>query len=73
MILAGMRVSLGLGLVLAILAEMLAGETGLGFLILDLQRSFQIREMFAWIVILAALGYGLTVLFDVADRRFVPW
>ena len=73
MILVGMRVALGLGLVLAILAEMLAGETGLGFRILDLQRSFQIREMFAWVFILAALGFGLTLVFDAADRRLVPW
>ena len=73
MILAGMRVALGLALVLTILAEMLAGESGLGFLILDLQRSFQIRDMYAWIVVLALLGGGLTLAFDAADRFVVPW
>lgn len=73
MILAGMRVALGLGLVLVVLAEMLAGESGLGYLILDLQRSFQIREMYAWIAVLAALGGGLAVAFDRADQRLVPW
>lgn len=73
MILAGMRVALGLALVLTILAEMLAGESGLGFLILDLQRSFQIRDMYAWIVVLALLGGGLTVAFDATDRFVVPW
>ena len=73
MILAGMRVALGLGLVLVILAEMLAGEDGVGFRILDLQRSFQIRDMFAWIFVLVALGGGLMMLFDVVERRLVPW
>ncbi len=73
MILSGMRVGLGLGLALAILAEMLAGETGIGFLILDLQRSFQIREMFAWIAVLAAIGGALTVAFDAVERWAVPW
>lgn len=72
-ILAGMKVALGLGLVLAILAEMLAGENGLGFLILDLQRSFRVREMYAWIVILAALGGGLTLLFEKIEQHAVPW
>ncbi len=46
-ILAGMRISLGLALVLAVLAEMLAGQGGLGFLILDMQRSFLVRQMYA--------------------------
>ena len=73
MILAGMRVALGLGLVLVILAEMLAGEDGVGFRILDLQRSFQIRDMFAWIFVLVALGGGLMMLFDWVERRLVPW
>jgi ABC-type nitrate/sulfonate/bicarbonate transport system permease component len=73
MILSGMRVGLGLGLVLVVLAEMLAGDSGIGFLILDLQRAFQIREMYAWVVILAALGGALTILFDFTDRKLVPW
>jgi len=68
-----MRVALGVGLVLVILAEMLAGEDGIGFRILDLERSFQIRDMFAWIVVLVALGGALTKLFDIAERRLVPW
>ena len=73
MILAGMRVALGLGLVLIILAEMLVGEDGLGFMIIDLQRSFQIREMYAWVIVLAALGGIMTLLFDALDRQLVPW
>ena len=73
MILAGMRVGLGLGLALVILAEMLAGESGLGYLILDLQRSFQIRDMYAWLAILAAVGGALALVFDWTDKRLVPW
>ena len=73
MILSGMRISLGLGLVLVILAEMLAGQSGLGFVILDAQRSFQIRDMFAWIFLLALLGGGLAIAFDAAEKRLVPW
>jgi ABC-type nitrate/sulfonate/bicarbonate transport system permease component len=73
MILTGMRVSLGMGLVLVILAEMLAADSGIGFLILDLQRSFQVRPMYAWIAILAAVGLLLNVLFEIVEDRVVPW
>jgi len=73
MILTGMRVSLSMGLVLVILAEMLAAESGIGFLILDLQRSFQVRPMYAWITILAAVGLVLNVLFEMVEDCAVPW
>lgn len=72
-ILAGMRISLGLALVLAVLSEMLAGQGGLGFLILDMQRSFLIRQMYAWLVILAVLGLALNTLFLLAERRALHW
>jgi ABC-type nitrate/sulfonate/bicarbonate transport system permease component len=73
MILTGMRVSLGMGLALVILAEMLAAETGVGFLVLDLQRSFQVRSMYAWIVILAVVGLALNAIFERVEDRLVPW
>lgn len=72
-VLAGMRISLGLALVLAVLAEMLAGEGGLGFLILDMQRSFLIRQMYAWLVILAVLGLVLNGIFAALERRALHW
>lgn len=72
-ILAGMRISLGLALVLAVLAEMLSGQGGLGFLILDMQRSFLIRQMYAWLIILAVLGLALNSLFLFAERRALHW
>jgi NitT/TauT family transport system permease protein len=73
LILTGMRVSLGLGLVLVVLAEMLSGQGGLGFVILDMQRSFEIRDMYAWIFILAALGLCLNAGFVFVENRAVPW
>jgi ABC-type nitrate/sulfonate/bicarbonate transport system permease component len=73
MIMTGMRVSLALGLVLVVLAEMLAGSGGVGFLILDMQRSFDIVAMFAWLLILAVVGLALSVAFDVIEGRAVSW
>jgi ABC-type nitrate/sulfonate/bicarbonate transport system permease component len=73
MILAGMRVGLGLALILVVLAEMLAGTGGLGYLIVDMQRSFRIVDMYAWLVLLALLGYGLNAVFVALERRFAVW
>lgn len=73
MILAGMRVSLALGLILVTVAEMLAGTGGLGYLIIDMQRSFRVQHMYAWLVILAVLGYALNALFLKIEQRATYW
>jgi ABC-type nitrate/sulfonate/bicarbonate transport system permease component len=73
LILAGMRVSLGIGLILVVLSEMLAGTGGLGQLIMNMQHTFKVRETFAWLVILAVVGFALAMLFDWAERRLTFW
>jgi ABC-type nitrate/sulfonate/bicarbonate transport system permease component len=72
-ILTGMRVGLALGLILVVLAEMLAGTGGVGYLIIDMQRSFRMIDMYAWIVLLALLGYLLNAAFVVIERRIMIW
>lgn len=73
LIFSGMRIALGIGLVLVVIAEMMAGTGGIGYLIIDMQRSFRIPDMYAWIVILAVLGYGLNEAFIRVERRSIHW
>jgi ABC-type nitrate/sulfonate/bicarbonate transport system permease component len=73
LILAGMRVALGLGLVLVVIAEMISGSGGVGYLIIDMQRSFRVQHMYAWIVILAVVGYALNAAFLKAEQRIIHW
>jgi ABC-type nitrate/sulfonate/bicarbonate transport system permease component len=73
LILVGMRVSLALGLILVVVTEMLAGTGGLGFLIVDMQRSFKVLDMYAWVVILAVTGYTLNASFVRIERRAIHW
>jgi ABC-type nitrate/sulfonate/bicarbonate transport system permease component len=72
-ILAGMRVSLGLGLILVVTAEMISGSGGLGDSILSAQRTFLVKESYAWLVVLALLGLLLTWLFSWVERRLAFW
>lgn len=70
---AGARISLAIALILTIIAEMVAGNNGLGFVILDAQRSFRVPEMYAGIFTLACLGYALNCLFAWLERRVLAW
>jgi ABC-type nitrate/sulfonate/bicarbonate transport system permease component len=72
-IFSGMRLSLALGLIVAVISEMIAGTGGLGFLIIDMQRAFRVRQMYAWIVILAVVGYLLNLLLLYVESRFLFW
>lgn len=73
MVLSGMKISLALAIVLAVLAEMLTGTGGLGAMIVDLQRSFRAREMYAWVLVLAVFGCLLVYGFEWLERRLTFW
>lgn len=73
MVLAGMKTSLGLSLVLVILAEMLSATGGLGTVIIDMQRLFRVTEMYAWVVILSVVGLSLIAVFNVIQRQITFW
>jgi ABC-type nitrate/sulfonate/bicarbonate transport system permease component len=72
-IFTGLRISLGVMLILTVVAEMVAGNNGIGFLILDAERSFRVAEMYAVIAALAVVGYLLNRLFLAVDRRVLGW
>jgi len=69
----GMRISLAIALILSITVEMIAGNNGLGFYILDWERSFHFREMYAGILALGGVGYMLNHAFLLVDRRIMRW
>lgn len=72
-VLTGIRISLGIALILTVTTEMIAGTRGLGYFILDAQRSFVFADMFAGILALGAMGYILTVGFSWVERRSLFW
>lgn len=72
-ILTGMRISLGIGLIVTIIAEMLGGNDGMGYLILNSQRVFRIPEMFAAIFMLGAVGYLLNLAFVRVESYVLRW
>lgn len=72
-ILTGMRISLAISLILAVLGEMVVSNDGLGYFVLLAQRTFKVPDMFAGIFTLALLGYVLNRLFLIAERRVARW
>lgn len=69
----GMRVSLAVALVVAVVAEMIAGGDGIGSYLLQRQRTFRIPEMYGGIISLALLGYLLNVAFVFVQKKLLFW
>jgi ABC-type nitrate/sulfonate/bicarbonate transport system permease component len=72
-IFAGMRTSLSLALILMVISEMVASTNGIGYFVLQSQRSFAITEMWSGILLLGILGYVLNAVFLLIERRVLSW
>ena len=72
-IFAGMRLSLSLALILMVISEMVASTNGIGFFVLQSQRSFAIAEMWSGILLLGLLGYAFNLVFVLLERRVLAW
>ena len=72
-ILTGMRISLGIALIVVVVAEMIAGNSGIGYYILDMQRTFRVPEMFAGIFTLGLLGFMINFAFLKIEQHFLRW
>ena len=72
-ILTGMRISLGIALIVAVVAEMITGNSGIGYFILDMQRIFRVPEMFAGIFTLGLLGFLINFIFLRVEGHFLRW
>jgi ABC-type nitrate/sulfonate/bicarbonate transport system permease component len=72
-IVTGARQALSIGLILMVISEMYAANSGLGFRIVDFQRSFAIPEMWSGVIVLGLIGIALSLLFRVVERRVLAW
>jgi ABC-type nitrate/sulfonate/bicarbonate transport system permease component len=70
---AGLRQALSIAIILMVISEMFAASNGLGFAIVQFQRSFAIPEMWSGIILLGLLGFALSLLFRLAERRALRW
>jgi ABC-type nitrate/sulfonate/bicarbonate transport system permease component len=72
-IVTGLRISLSIALILVTTAEMIVGSSGLGFFILDEERSMNSGNMYAGIILVALLGYTLNRVFLTIEAKTMRW
>jgi ABC-type nitrate/sulfonate/bicarbonate transport system permease component len=72
-IFAGLRTAVSLALILMVISEMVASTNGIGYFVLQSQRTFSIPEMWSGILLLGILGYVLNGGFVLLERRLLRW
>ncbi|MGY0572609.1 ABC transporter permease [Bradyrhizobium sp. RDM12] len=72
-ILAGMRLSLTVALILSVVCEILAGLDGLGHWVLLSGRAFRSADLFAGVILLGATGYVTTLAMSALEQRLLAW
>lgn len=72
-IMAGVRQSLSIALILMVISEMFITSSGLGNRITFFQQNFMIPEMWSGIVLLGLIGIALAVLFQIVERVVLGW
>jgi ABC-type nitrate/sulfonate/bicarbonate transport system permease component len=72
-IVTGLRVSLAIALILVTTSEMVVSNDGLGYYVLESQRTFQMPRMYAAVAALGVIGYALNRIFLALDARAMAW
>jgi ABC-type nitrate/sulfonate/bicarbonate transport system permease component len=72
-IFAGLRVSLSIAVILMVVSEMLATVNGVGFELVQAQRTFRSLDVWATIVLLGVIGYGLNAILGIIERPVLRW
>ena len=69
----GMYFALIPAFVVLISAEMLGGSTGIGYLVLLYQRTFQVGKMYACIVVILLIATMIATFFKLIQRYVIHW
>jgi ABC-type nitrate/sulfonate/bicarbonate transport system permease component len=72
-IFSGMRIALGLALVLMVISELVGATNGIGYQFQLAGQSFDLPAVWAWIALVGILGNLLNWFFLVVERRALAW
>jgi ABC-type nitrate/sulfonate/bicarbonate transport system permease component len=72
-IVAGMRNSLALAVIMMVLSEFFASTSGVGYVLLISKNTYEFDPMWASILLIGVLGYLLNVVFLLLERRLLAW
>jgi ABC-type nitrate/sulfonate/bicarbonate transport system permease component len=72
-IMTGIKLGIGMGLILIALAEMVGASSGLGYMIWNAWEIVSVETMYVGLLMIALIGFVFTLIMDEIERIVVPW
>lgn len=73
LIMTGVKLGIGMGLILIAIAEMVGAKSGLGFMIWNAWEILSVETMYVGLLVIAVLGLVLSLIVTEIERALVPW
>lgn len=72
-IMTGIKLGVGMGLLLIAIAEMVGANNGLGYMIWNAWQIMSVEAMYIGLLMIALIGFIFSSLLNEVERRVVPW
>jgi len=72
-ILSGLRISLAIGIILLVAAEMLGAEYGIGAYILEAGALYDLERLFVGVALLSILGVVVSTVIGLVEKKLLRW
>jgi NitT/TauT family transport system permease protein len=73
LILAGLKLGMGVALLVIVSAEFVGAKSGIGYLIWTSWQVFQVEQMYVGLLVSALLGFASAILLNWLERVLIPW
>ncbi len=72
-IMAGIKLAMGMGLILIAISEMVAAPNGIGYMIWNAWQVLTVDTMYVGLLVIALLGFIFSTILDEVERWLIPW
>jgi NitT/TauT family transport system permease protein len=73
LIVAGLKLGMGVALLVIVSAEFVGAKSGIGYLIWTSWQVFQVEKMYVGLLACAVLGFAAAILLNFLERVLIPW
>ncbi|HEV7665107.1 MAG TPA: ABC transporter permease [Chloroflexota bacterium] len=73
MIVTGLKLGMGVALLVIVSAEFVGAKSGIGYLIWTSWQIFQVEKMYVGLLVIAVVGFVTAIFLNWVERTIVPW